>query len=91
MKLFYADILFVESIKDYICIHTVNGQYVIHQTLSGFTATLPGDKFMRIHRSYTVALLWINSLSGSTIHLNGHDLPIGRNYLPEVRKKILGE
>lgn len=91
VKLFYIDILFIESIKDYICIHTVNAQYVIHQTLSGFTAALPVDKFMRIHRSYTVALPWINSISGSIIHLNNRDLPIGRNYLPEVRKKILGE
>lgn len=91
VKLFYTDILFVESIKDYICIHTVNAQYVIHQTLSGFTAALPADKFMRIHRSYTVALPWINSISGSTIHLNGRDLPIGRNYLADVRKRILGE
>lgn len=43
VKLYYNDILFVESIKDYICIHTVSGQYIIHQTLSGFTAALPQD------------------------------------------------
>ena len=66
----------MESIKDYICIHTVSGQYIIHQTLSGFTAALPQDRFLRIHRSYTVSIAWIESLSGSTLRLAGRDLPI---------------
>lgn len=91
IKLYYADILFVESIKDYICIHTVTSQYVIHQTLSGFTATLPPDRFLRIHRSYTISLAHIESLSGSTVHIADHNLPIGRNYLSDTRHRILGE
>lgn len=91
VKLYFADILFVESFKDYICIHTVAGQYVIHQTLSGFTAALPQDKFLRVHRSYTVALPWIESLSGASLHLGGREIPIGRNYLAQARKRILGD
>lgn len=91
VKLYYNDILFVESIKDYICIHTASGQYIIHQTLSGFTAALPQDRFLRIHRSYTVSIAWIESLAGATLRLAGRDLPIGRNYLASARKRILGE
>lgn len=91
VRLRYADILYIESIKDYICIHTFASQYIIHQTLSGFTASLPEGKFMRIHRSYTVNLGVIDSVSGSTVHIGDHNLPIGRNYLQPVRRKILGE
>lgn len=91
IKLYFADILFAESFKDYICIHTVTDQYVIHQTLSGFTKSLPQDKFLRVHRSYTVAIAWISSLWGSTLRIGSHEIPIGRNYLSSTRKRILGE
>ena len=91
IRLRYAEILYIESVKDYICIHTASAQYIVHQTLSGFTALLPEGKFMRIHRSYTVNLGVIDSVSGSTVHIGEHNLPIGRNYLQSVRKKILGE
>lgn len=91
IRLRYAEILYIESVKDYICIHTASAQYIVHQTLSGFTALLPEGKFMRIHRSYTVNLGVIDSVSGSTVHIGEHNLPIGRNYLQSVRRKILGE
>ncbi|MDD4820756.1 MAG: LytTR family DNA-binding domain-containing protein [Flavobacteriales bacterium] len=89
VKLPYSSVLYVESIKDYICIHTVSEQYIIHQTLSGFTASLPQDSFVRIHRSYTVNLHHVEALSGSSISVSGKTLPIGRNYLADTRERII--
>jgi DNA-binding LytR/AlgR family response regulator len=53
-KINLQDILVVESLKDYIKIITCTSKYIVHQTLSSFTESLPPERFLRIHRSYTI-------------------------------------
>ena len=83
-----SDIFYIESLKDYIRVKTKKGDYITHQTLTGITALLPGEKFIRIHRSFTVSLDMIDALNGNALEINGHLLPIGRNYLQEVKSLI---
>ena len=90
IKLRYDSIFYIESIKDYICIHTDSEQYIIHQTLSGFTESLPSDVFMRIHRSYTINTRHVNSMFGTSVVIKDTTLPIGRNYISSVRERIIG-
>ena len=88
-KIFIDEIMVVESLKDYIRIITPTAKYIIHQTLSSFTDELPGDKFQRIHRSYTIALNKVNVVEGNSVEIGGIRYTIGRSYLTEAKSKIL--
>ncbi|MDC6366773.1 MULTISPECIES: LytR/AlgR family response regulator transcription factor [Flavobacteriaceae] len=90
-KVYLDDILVVESLKDYIRIKTTSDKYIIHKTLSSFTEELPNDKFIRIHRSFTVALDKIESMEGNSVEIDGIRYTIGRSYLNEVREIILNK
>ncbi|RNL82974.1 DNA-binding response regulator [Sinomicrobium pectinilyticum] len=90
-KIFLDEITVIESLKDYIKINTYSGKYIVHQTLSSFTDELPADKFIRIHRSYTISLDKIEALEGNSIEIGGQRYTIGRSYFNEVRNKILNK
>ncbi|MBC9797839.1 LytR/AlgR family response regulator transcription factor [Sinomicrobium weinanense] len=90
-KVFLDEITVIESLKDYIKINTYSGKYIVHQTLGSFTDELPADKFIRIHRSYTVSLNKIEALEGNSIEIGGYRYTIGRSYFNEVRSKILNK
>jgi DNA-binding LytR/AlgR family response regulator len=88
-KIFLDEILTVESLKDYLKINTLTGKYIIHSTLSDFTNLLPGNDFIRIHRSYTVAMDKIDAVEGNSVEIEGLRYVIGRSYIEEVKQKIL--
>ncbi|MEP1488795.1 MAG: response regulator transcription factor [Algibacter sp.] len=88
-KIFLDEILVVESLKDYLKINTLTGKYIIHSTLSDFTNLLPARDFIRIHRSYTIAMDKIDAVEGNSIEIEGLRYVIGRSYLEEVKQKIL--
>lgn len=82
-------IILVESLKDYIRIKTDTGKYIIHKTLSSFTDELPPEKFIRIHRSFTIAIDRVEAVEGNSLEIQGQRFTIGRSYLSEVKAKIL--
>lgn len=88
-KIYLDEILVVESLKDYIRIKTTSEKYIVHSTLGGFTEELPSDKFIRIHRSFTVSIDKIQSIEGNSIEIDGIRYTIGRSYLEEFKKKVL--
>lgn len=91
VKVYFSDILYIESLKDYIRIKTVYEDLITHHNLSGFTSLLPPDRFIRIHRSYTVSVDKIKSLEGNHLHLDKKSLPIGRIFHKEVKNTILNK
>lgn len=88
-KVFLDEILVIECLKDYLKINTVNDKFMIHSTLSDFTSLLPAESFLRIHRSYTVAINKIDAVEGNSVEIDGMRYAIGRSYLDEVKEKIL--
>ncbi|HAA16987.1 MAG TPA: DNA-binding response regulator [Cytophagales bacterium] len=86
----YSDIVYVESLKDYVRVITTLESLIVHYNLQAFTDLLPPKDFARIHRSYTINLNHIKALDGNSIEIGGKSLPIGRNYQPEVKQRILG-
>ncbi|MEI6865430.1 response regulator transcription factor [Flavicella sp.] len=88
-KIFLDEILTVESLKDYLKINTTTGRYIIHSTLSDFTNLLPSSDFIRIHRSYTIAINKIEAVEGNSVEIEGLRYVIGRSYIEEVKHKIL--
>lgn len=91
VKVFFADILYIESLKDYVRVVTQYENLITHHNLRSITKALPSDKFLRIHRSYTIALDKIKSLEGNNVEVQDKKLPIGRNYQKKIKKKILNE
>ncbi|UMB55281.1 response regulator transcription factor [Lutibacter sp. A64] len=88
-KIYLDEILVIESLKDYLKITTVDNRFIIHQTLSSFTKQLPQDNFIRIHRSYTIAIDKIDTIEGNSVEIAGVRYPFGRTYCEEVKNKIL--
>ncbi len=88
-KIYLDEILVIESLRDYLKISTTTNRYIIHQTLTSFTDQLPEDNFIRIHRSYTVAINKIETVEGNCVEIDGIRYVIGRTYLDTVKSKIL--
>lgn len=82
------DILYIESLADYIRVRTVKGgEFNSKEKISSVVERLPGD-FLRIHRSFIINTHKIVRYSYREIELKGITLPVGRSYQVEVRKKL---
>ena len=88
VKVFFRDILYVEGLKDYIRIVTDNKTIVTKYVLSTLEEMLPANEFLRIHKSYIVAIYKIDSYNADTIHIAKHELPIGRLYKFDVNRVL---
>jgi len=91
VKVKFEDILYIESLKDYIKVFTLPDNYLVHKSLTGITEELPSDLFLRIHRSFTVALDKIKEIEGNTVQIDNKRIPIGRKYLNYAKSIILDE
>ncbi|MCR9254094.1 MAG: LytTR family DNA-binding domain-containing protein [bacterium] len=84
IKVVLNDILYIESLKDYVRVKTTEKEVITFQKISYLEQKLPEDCFLRIHRSFIVAIKKIESYSATTIEVPGKVLPIGRNYKNQV-------
>ncbi|MCM4152530.1 DNA-binding response regulator [Arenibacter sp. N53] len=78
-KLFLNEILWIEAYGDYVKIITNEKKTLILSTMKAFAKQLPKDKFLRIHKSYTVNLEKIENFNGSTVEINGQVIPLSRH------------
>jgi DNA-binding LytR/AlgR family response regulator len=88
-KIFIEDILFVESMENYVNVFTASSKEVVYSTLKLFLESLPGDRFLRVHRSYVVNLKHIHSIEGNMLHIASHEIPVARNLRDQVFNTIL--
>ncbi|MVN90185.1 LytR/AlgR family response regulator transcription factor [Mucilaginibacter aquatilis] len=88
IKLNINDILWIESLRDYVKVVTDSEVYISKQKISFLEEMLPERRFVRIHRSFIVSLNKIGSFYSGAIEVNGHQLPIGRNYKQDLQKKL---
>ena len=84
VKVYLKDILYIESLKDYVRIKTPDREIVSLQKISYLEQKLPEDFFMRIHRSFIVPIKKIEAFSNHAVEVGGKELPIGRNYKNQV-------
>ncbi|MBD2700202.1 response regulator transcription factor [Spirosoma sp. BT702] len=89
VKVFLHDIQYVESLKDYVKIVTSQGRpLVVKQSISSLEEMLPETSFLRIHRSFIVAVTKIAAFTPSYVDVAGQELPIGRLYHKEVGRVL---
>ena len=86
LKILLKDILYIESLKEYIKVVTTTKKIVTKQSISSLEEALPKNNFVRIHRSFIIAINKIESFTGDTIEIAKNELPISRTYRHEVEK-----
>ncbi|PKQ64045.1 DNA-binding response regulator [Labilibaculum manganireducens] len=81
VKVFLHEILYIESLRNYVSIYQENGQEIITlNTISNIEEKLPETNFLRIHRSFIIAIDKIESFTSSLVQVEQKYIPIGRNY-----------
>ena len=89
VKLAYNDIVFVEALQNYVAIHTADKKFITYLTFKSIEESLPADKFIKVHKSYLVAIAKIASIEGNEIIAGTHHIPISRNLKDEVMERLL--
>ncbi len=88
VKISFEDILYVESLSDYLKIYCGGMIYTVREKISAIEEKLPSEKFMRIHRSFIVALAHIESYTNEQMVIKGNSIPISRSYKEAVLQKL---
>ncbi len=87
IKVFLADILYIESLKDYIKIYCSNGPPLfVRQSMSVVEAMLPSLSFARIHRSFIVSIDQVTAFTSRDVEIGDIEIPIGRLYSSSLKK-----
>ena len=84
VRLSLDDIYYVESVKDYIKIVTEKKSFLVYNTLTNFTASLPSSRFARVHRSYTISLDKVEAIDGNTIEILNTRIPFSKKFMKEA-------
>lgn len=87
-KINIEDILFLEAMGDYVKVHTPQKFHVVHSTLKAIEEKLPENKFVRVHRSYIVALSKIDYIQDGVIYIGKTTIPIADTYRTILNKKL---
>lgn len=80
IKVLLEDILFIESLKEYVRITTRQKNIITKLQLHEIEALLAGNHFLRVHRSFIVAKDKIDAFTATDIEIGGKEIPIGRSY-----------
>lgn len=88
IKLKKDDILFLESMRDYVKFVTPARNYITYSTLKNMEEKLIGPNFLKVHRSYIVNITKIDDIRGNTIYLLGNQIPIGKGHRDEVAARL---
>lgn len=81
-----GEILFVEAYGNYTKLYLKNDMLVSHEKISNYEGLLPANNFLRVHKSFLVALDKIKSIEGNRITIENHKIPIGQTYKENIKK-----
>ncbi len=86
-RISFNEILYIESIKDYVNIRTENDEYIVLDTLKSMESQL-SEKFVRVHKSFIINLDKIKSIGAKKIILPEYEIPIGESYRAGLLDKL---
>lgn len=90
VKVNFADILFIESLREYVRIHTPTQRIVARLALQRLEEELPAAKFIRIHRTYIVNIDAVQKIEGNLLHIGKEVLPISKGKREEFMQFVGG-
>lgn len=89
VKVNFADIMYLEAMKDYVIVKIPTGRLVVHTTLKKFRAHLAiDDRFMQVHRSYIVNIDQITNIADNCVILGDNAVPVSRSYQGALSERI---
>src|SRR5688500_183532 len=91
VKIFLNEIIYIESIKDYVKIVTTNRSVITYQRIGYMEEKLPENKFVRIHKSYIISVDKIVSYNNEEVNVQAVSLPIGRNFKQQFLRSLKSE
>ena len=83
-KIELNDLVYLESLGDYVNVYTQTGKITTKERISNLYEKLPANQFLRIHRSYIVSIHHIDAILAGCIEIAKQKLPVGRNYKDQV-------
>ena len=84
----YGDIIYIQSMREYVAFHTDNGRILSLNSLKQLEEELPPERFIRVHKSYMVAIGRINTMEGNLLHVGKEKIPVGANYRDALVKRV---
>ena len=87
-RIILTDILYIEAMANYVIINTHEKKFISHLTFSGIVEQLPTHLFVRIHKSYLVAIAAIETIDGAKVIIDNKRLPLSIHYKNDVMNKI---
>lgn len=84
------DILYIEGMNEYLRFVTPEKKYMTLQSFRQTESQLPADRFIRVHKSFIVALHKIEKIERHVILIHGQRIPIGKNYKEQFYRKLAG-
>lgn len=84
----FADIQYIEGMKDYVRIHTPDKKITTLQSLKKLTNLLPSQEFVRVHHSYIVAMKWVEEVHRDEVLVGGTMVSVSDTYRGEFKKMV---
>lgn len=88
-EVFFSDILVVEAYGNYLRIRCIDQHLIIRETLTGFLTKLPPGQFLRVHRSWVVAIGKITRFTGHLLQIGDLTVPVGNLYKAGLRDALI--
>ncbi len=88
-KICFADIFFIEGMQNYVHIHTTEGKFLTLLTLKSMEEKLNPSAFLRVHKSYIVAVNHVKGMEGNELFVSTHRIPVSRHYKDSVVERII--
>ncbi|MCG8322540.1 MAG: LytTR family DNA-binding domain-containing protein [Cytophagales bacterium] len=89
-RVLLEDIYFIQGLREYVTFYTVQGKIISLDSLKRLEKTLPDSRFMRVHKSYIINKLKVESLQGNTLIINNSNIPFSKNLKDRILKEVFG-
>lgn len=88
-KIYFKEILFIESMENYAVIQTIASKEVVYTTLKQLYESLPQTAFQQVHRSYIVNINQVKAIDGNQLNIHSYKIPVARNMRDKIYDIIL--
>ncbi|MEM9324601.1 MAG: LytTR family DNA-binding domain-containing protein [Bacteroidota bacterium] len=88
IRLDFEDILYIESLGDYVTFITNSGKHIVHSTLKNIDEKIKSEDFLKVHRSYIVNLTKIVDIEETNLVIKDKVIPVSRAHRPVLMQKI---
>lgn len=88
-KIFFDDVLYLESMQNYVNIYTIKGKYTTLINLKSLEQNFDNNLFMRVHKSYMVSVRKIDMIEGNEIFMQSFRIPLSRSYRDHVLERAV--